>query len=174
MFAVTERLLLRPGWIEDAVALTAAIGNQEIARNLTRVPWPYSEADAERFLTQPAAPMRPNFLICLRDSNQLVGGIGLSGENEAELGYWIARAHWGQGYATEAGQAVMALADSSLRLPRVQARRALDNGASARVLRKLGFQPTGKRALSPSLARGTMETCLYAREREEARQALAA
>jgi len=174
MFAITERLLLRPGWIEDAAALTAAIGDREIARNLMRVPWPYSQADAEGFLTQPADPLRPRFLICLRDSNRLVGGIGLSGDFEAELGYWIARDHWGRGYATEAGQAVIALADNSLRLPRIKARRALDNAASANVLRKLGFQPTGKRVWSASLARGTMETCLYAREREEAPQALAA
>jgi len=174
MFAITERLLLRPGWIEDAAALTAAIGDREIARNLLRVPWPYSQADAESFLTQPADPMRPCFLICLRDSNRLIGGIGLSGEVEAEFGYWIARDHWGRGYATEAGRAVMALADSSLRLPRIRARRMVDNAGSANVLRKLGFQPTGKRAWSASLVRGTVETCLYAREREEASQALAA
>jgi RimJ/RimL family protein N-acetyltransferase len=174
MFAVTERLLLRPGWIEDAPALAAAIGHQEIAHRLARVPWPYSEGDAESFLNEPSDPLRPHFLICLRSNNRLIGGIGLSGDIEAELGYWIARDHWGRGYATEAGRAVLALADSSLRLPRIRARRAIDNAASAKVLRKLGFHPTGKKTWSASLAGGTMETCLYAREREEARQALAA
>jgi RimJ/RimL family protein N-acetyltransferase len=174
MFAVTERLLLRPGWAEDARALTAAIGDPAIARNLTRVPYPYSQDDADAFLALPADPLRPRFLICLRDSNAIVGGIGLSGEIEAELGYWIARDHWGRGYATEAGRAVIALADGSLRLPRVRARRMLDNAGSANVLRKLGFQPTGKKAWSASLVRGTVETCLYAREREGFAQALAA
>ena len=174
MFAVTERLLLRPGWIEDAPALAAAIGNQEIARNLTRVPWPYGVSDAETFLSQPVDPLRPHFLICLRDSNRLVGGIGLSGDVEAELGYWIARDHWRRGYATEAGRAVIALADGSLRLPRIRARRMLDNAGSANVLRKLGFQTTGKKIWAASLVRGTVETCLYTREREEASQALAA
>jgi RimJ/RimL family protein N-acetyltransferase len=174
MFAVTERLLLRPGWIEDAAALAAAIGDREIARNLTRVPWPYSQDDAASFLGLPADLMRPRFLICLRDSNRIIGGIGLSGEIEAELGYWIARDHWGRGYATEAGQAVVALADRSLRLPRIRARRMLDNAGSANVLRKLGFQPTGKKAWSASLVRGTVETCLYVREREDVSHALAA
>jgi len=174
MFAVTERLLLRPGWIEDAPALAAAIGDQEIAQRLARVPWPYSEGDAESFLNMPSDPLRPHFLICLRSNNRLIGGIGLSGDGEAELGYWIARDHWGRGYATEAGRAVLALADSSLRLPRIRARRAIDNAASAKVLRKLGFHPTGKKTWSASLAGGTMETRLYAREREEAPQALAA
>ena len=174
MFAVTERLLLRPGWVEDAPELAAAIGHQEIARNLLRVPWPYTRAHAEEFLSLPAEPLRPRFLICLRDTNRIVGGIGLSGEIEPELGYWIARDHWGRGYATEAGRAVLALADASLRLPRIKARRALDNGGSANVLRKLGFQPTGKRAWSASLVRGPMETCLYARERGDVPQAMAA
>jgi len=174
MFAVTERLLLRPGWIEDAPALTAAIGDREIARNLTRVPWPYRLADAEAFLEQPSQPTRPKFMICRRSDHRLIGGIGLSADIEAELGYWIARDHWGRGYATEAGRAVLALADSSLRLPRIRARRAADNAASANVLRKLGFHPTGKKTWSASLARGPIETCLYVREREEGPQALAA
>ena len=174
MFAVTERLLLRPGWIEDAPELASAIGDKDIARNLTRVPFPYSEGDAEAFLTLPHDPLRPRFLICLRDSNRIVGGIGLSGDAEPELGYWIARDHWGRGYATEAGRAVVALADGSLRLPKVRARRMLDNARSANVLRKLGFQPTGKTAWSASLVRGTVETSLYTREREEDPQALAA
>jgi RimJ/RimL family protein N-acetyltransferase len=174
MFAVTERLLLRPGWIEDAPALAAAIGDPEIARNLARVPYPYSRADAEEFLALPADPLRPRFLICLRDSNRIVGGIGLSGDPEPELGYWIARHDWGRGYATEAGRAVMALADGSLRLPRIRARRAIDNARSANVLCKLGFRSTGRTAFSPSLARGLMETNLYTRERDESPQALAA
>jgi len=174
MFAVTERLLLRPGWIEDAAALAAAIGDREIARSLARVPFPYSQDDAEAFLALPHHPLRPRFLICLRDSNRIVGGIGLDGDAEPELGYWIARDHWGRGYATEAGQAVMALADSSLRLPRIMARRATDNLRSANVLRKLGFRSTGRTSWTPSLARGLMETCAHAREREQGPQAMAA
>lgn len=175
MFAVTERLLLRPGWIEDAPELAVAIGHREVARNLARAPWPYDRADAETFLGLPADPLRPRFLICLRDSNRIVGGIGLdSGEVEAELGYWIARDHWGRGYATEAGQAVLALADESLRLPRLRARRATDNARSANVLRKLGFRSTGKSVWTSSPARGFVEACLYARDREERPQAMAA
>ena len=174
MFAITERLLLRPGWAEDAPALARAVGDRAVAYNLARVPWPYSQHDAEAYLDLPHRPLRPTFLICLRDNNQLVGGIGLHGEVDAELGFWIARAHWGKGFATEAGRAVLALADASLRLPRVKARHALDNPESARVLRKLGFRSTGKKAWAASLARGPMETRLFVREREEVSQALAA
>ncbi len=41
MFARTERLLLRPGWLEDAPALARAIGEEAVVRNLARAPWPY-------------------------------------------------------------------------------------------------------------------------------------
>ncbi|MBA3730647.1 MAG: GNAT family N-acetyltransferase, partial [Sphingomonas sp.] len=41
MFTRTARLLLRPGWAEDAPALAAAIGDERIVRNLATAPWPY-------------------------------------------------------------------------------------------------------------------------------------
>ena len=41
MFARTPRLLLRPGFPEDAPALVAAIADQAIVRNLATAPWPY-------------------------------------------------------------------------------------------------------------------------------------
>ena len=40
MFARTERLLLRPGWQEDAPALARAIGEEAVVRNLATAPWP--------------------------------------------------------------------------------------------------------------------------------------
>jgi RimJ/RimL family protein N-acetyltransferase len=166
MVAITERLLLRPGWAEDAPALARAIGEEAIVRNLARVPWPYDEKDAASFLALPQEPLRPRFLIFLRACNRLVGGIGLDGQRDAELGYWIARAHWGQGLATEAGRAVVQLADSSLRLPRLVASHALDNPASGRVLTKLGFGATGITAAMHSQGRGgDMRVRLFTRDR---------
>ena len=125
MFARTERLLLRPGWAEDAPALVAAIGDEAVVRNLSRVPWPYGPAEAEAFLGLPQDERRPQLLIFTRASvPQLIGGIGLMDLDDgpveqAELGYWIARAHWRQGYATEAARAVLDMAFHGLR-PGVQ------------------------------------------------------
>jgi len=158
MFAVTDRLLLRPGWAEDAPALSRAIGDPAVVRTLSRVPWPYTLGDAERFLALPQEIGCPRLLIFRREGRQpeLIGGIGIHADAEGrpELGYWIARACWGRGYASEAGQAVMQIADEALRLPRLVASHALDNPASARVLAKLGFTPTGETARLHSLARG--------------------
>ena len=154
MFAVTERLLLRPGWPEDAGALARAIGDRQVAQMLARVPWPYTVAHAAEWLGSPHDPLRPRFLVCRRDTAALVGGIGLDGAGGAELGYWIVRDHWGRGYATEAGRAVLAIADRTFRLDEVRASHAIDNPASARVLAKLGFIAHGAPTQLPSLGRG--------------------
>jgi RimJ/RimL family protein N-acetyltransferase len=147
MFARTERLLLRPGWREDAPALCQAIGDERIVRNLAKAPWPYALAHAEAFLAREQRPHEPALLIFLRGDGapQLAGSIGFgrTPEGELEFGYWIARPHWGQGIATEAGRAVLANARDSLRVSRLVAGHFTDNPASGRVLQKLGFAPTG-------------------------------
>ena len=147
MFARTERLLLRPGWREDAPALLHAIADERIVRNLATAPWPYSMADAETFLTRERPADAAACLIFLRTEGApcLVGGIGFgrTQDQEIEFGYWIARPYWGRGIATEAGRALLANARDSLRLPRLVAGHFTDNPASGRVLQKLGFRPTG-------------------------------
>ncbi|WP_294391940.1 GNAT family N-acetyltransferase [uncultured Sphingomonas sp.] len=175
MFAVTERLLLRPGWVEDAPALAHAIGDGADTANLDHVHWPVGVQDAEAFLSQSPSPHRPRFLVALRDGNRVIGGVALSGDSEAELSFWIARDHRGRGYATEAGRAVLALADSTLRLDRVKARCATDNLGSARVLRTLGFHCTGQIARLVGAGRGaTLDARVCLRERTRPSHALAA
>lgn len=147
MFARTERLLLRPGWREDAPALFQAIADESIVRNLAQAPWPYSFADAETFLARERPHGEPGCLIFLRTEGapRLIGGIGFgrTPDGDTELGYWIARPYWGLGFATEAARALIANARESLRLKRLVAGHFLDNPASGRVLRKLGFRSTG-------------------------------
>ena len=154
MFALTRRLTLRPGWAEDAPALARAIGHEAVVRNLARAPWPYTLGDAEAFLSLPRGPHEPRFQIVTRHDNRLVGGIALIEENGShELGYWLAPEAWGRGYATEAGSAVIEMARHALGLRRIAARHHVENPASGRVLRKLGFVETG-RGRTFSLARG--------------------
>ena len=61
----------------------------------------------------------------------------------ASLGYCLDAAAWGHGYATEAAEALLAWAFDTLDLNRVQAEADTRNGASARVLEKLGFVHEG-------------------------------
>ena len=161
MFARTERLLLRPGWVEDAPALAAAIGNEAIVLNLAKVPWPYDVRDAEAYLGRDRGEGEADFLIFMRTlgAPRLIGGIGLARQGaDMELGYWIVPSCWGLGFATEAGRAVVELAHGSLRVDRLVSGHFVDNPASGRVLEKLGFVRTG-REMRTCVARGQEVLC---------------
>jgi RimJ/RimL family protein N-acetyltransferase len=163
MFVRTERLLLRPGWSQDAPALFRAIGDERIVRNLATAPWPYRPGDAEAWLATERKPSEPSLLIfrCTDSAPELIGAVGFGRKpgGGIEFGYWIARYHWGRGYATEAGRAVLAAARHSLRLKRLDAGHFLDNPASGRVLEKLGFKPLGKIVPYYSAGRGEAAPC---------------
>jgi RimJ/RimL family protein N-acetyltransferase len=181
MFARTPRLLLRPGFPEDAPALAAAIADEGIVRNLATAPWPYRMRDAEAFLAKMRDPVLPSLLVFERTGGapRLAGacGLGRRPSGAIELGYWIARPFWGRGIATEASAALIEIA-RALGLKRLEASHFIDNPASARVLDKLGFESTGLIAPRMNCARGEAVPARLMRLRlgsfEEKRPALAA
>jgi len=161
MFHVTERLLLRPAWPEDADALFGGIADEAIVRNLARAPWPYLPEHAREFVTRETDPRMPAFLMTLPGSkgSRVIGAVGLGDhEDGVELGYWIARPFWGRGYATEAARGVLEIA-RLLGHRKITAGHFLDNPASGRVLRKLGFVPTGRAVPRFSKGRGKEAPC---------------
>jgi RimJ/RimL family protein N-acetyltransferase len=164
MFVRTDRLLLRPGWLEDAPALARAVNTDPaIARNTARIPWPYALADAEAYLGMEKDPHSPVCLVFARTSGapRLVGSLGIHPDVDGmEIGYWIARPYWGLGFATEAASALLHAGRQSLKLARVRSGHFIDNPASGRVLRKLGFRPTGQIVARHSVARGGEVDCL--------------
>jgi RimJ/RimL family protein N-acetyltransferase len=165
MFARTDRLLLRPGWREDAPALLSAIADVAIIDKLPGTPWPYSAEHAEAYLAQDReTDALPDLLMFARTRGmpRLVGGIALRARDGdvADLDYWIARPCWGLGFATEAGRAVMDLARNGLRLKSLSSGHFPDNPASGRVLEKLGFRPTGTTEKRWSAARGQDVDCM--------------
>lgn len=178
MFARTKRLLLRPGWANDAPELAQAIADKRVVMQLASVPWPYGIEEATSFLSMPTDPVLPTFLITLRTDGapKIIGacGLGRRPSGTVEIGYWIARSHWGQGYATEAGAALIDIA-RTLGLQSLEGSHFIDNPASGRVLQKLGFVPTGITAPRFSCGRGTEgESAVYTLAMQaEAQQAAA-
>lgn len=161
MFARTERLLLRPSWAEDAAELHGAIADERIVRNLARAPWPYALSDAEEFVSTEASILYPSFLLTQRTDGapRIIGGCGLHEQDgHVELGYWIARDHWGLGYATEAARALVEIA-RAIGHRQLRARHFVDNPASGRVLRKAGFTPSGRMAMLHSRGRNASAPC---------------
>ncbi len=157
MFIRSERLFLRPGWDEDVREFHALIAEEALARNLASVPWPCSLEDAREIVVRPRERLLPHFFVTLptADGARLAGSIGLGRDaaGEVELGYWIGAPFRGQGYATEAVRAVLRLA-AALGHRRIVASHFADNPASARVLAKAGFAPTGITRPRFSAARG--------------------
>jgi len=158
MFLRTQRLFLRPAWLEDAPELTRAIGQEAVVRMLARAPWPYREEHARSFIEGPRDPRFPNLLVTLPEQRGIiVGGCGLhpldDDPGRIEVGYWIAPDWWGRGFATEALGGMLSLARITGHR-RIIGRHAIDNPASGRVLRKAGFRPTGRARPIHSLGRG--------------------
>ena len=164
MFHVTPRLLLRPAWPEDAEALFGGIADRGVVRNLASAPWPYLPEHARQFVAREQDARLPTFLVTMPtpQGSMLVGCAGLgNSEDGVELGYWIARPYWSRGFATEAARGVLQVA-KLLGHETVNAGHFIDNPASGKVLRKLGFRPTGKAARRHSCGRGgTAECVLY-------------
>jgi RimJ/RimL family protein N-acetyltransferase len=64
--------------------------------------------------------------------------------DRAELGYWIAPAHWNKGLMTEAAHAVVRTGFETVGLHKITVGCIAENVASRRVIEKLGFRPVGR------------------------------
>lgn len=100
----TRRLILRDCTLDDAPCYALGVGEYEVAKFLTPVPYPYTLAMAIDWLRQarPATPER-SMLIVELPGKGVIGCVSLLDE----LGFWIARPHWNRGYGTEAAAAVV-------------------------------------------------------------------
>jgi 8-oxo-dGTP diphosphatase len=143
--------------------LAEGLAEYDVAKFLATAPHPYSEDDAKAFLARAAETRAKGeaygFAILRKEDGKLIGMCGLHlKEGCYEIGYWIAKPLWGQGYATEAVRKVLAFGFHDLKATEIWANWYHDNLASGQVLRKLGFQAVGvgKRF---SLARGEAVLC---------------
>ena len=162
----TERLILRPPDAADALAIARGAGDLDVARMATLIPHPYPPELADGWIVFAGVRIRrglEHLFVIERPGAGAVGAISLFKRGAApdwEVGYWIAKPHWGHGYASEALAAVLAWARETLRAARVMAGHFEDNPASRRVLEKAGFAPTGKACPEYSLARGARVVCV--------------
>jgi RimJ/RimL family protein N-acetyltransferase len=141
----TERLLLRAPRTEDAKTIAILVNDRRIAENTLRIPHPYGIADAQRFITGTNAGSGETVFLIVRRDATVLGACGLAkrAPESAELGYWLAFAFWGNGYATEAAGAVIDYAFEDLGYEMLHAGARVSNLASRRVLEKCGFEWTG-------------------------------
>jgi RimJ/RimL family protein N-acetyltransferase len=155
----TERLLLRPPLAADASAAAELLGDPEVMRFLggRTVPPEHAPAIVAKWVERWEQNGMGPFLIERREDRCFVGRTGIlvwdartwrhatladAGRHaQPELGWALARAHWGNGYATEAARAVRSWARSERAVDRLVSLIVADNVASQHVARRLGAVP---------------------------------
>jgi ribosomal-protein-alanine N-acetyltransferase len=160
---VTERLTLRPYEQRDRARLVALANNWRVAKNLSLMPYPYTEQHADEWLAKQAGfwDSRSSYPLVIALNDEQIGGVGLDVRTHGqwELGYWLGEPYWNRGYASEASRALVDLAFDKLQVERLVAGHYVDNHPSGRVLTKLGFRYTVE-AMRHCLARGADVRCL--------------
>lgn len=146
----TARLVLRPFTAGDAEAVQALLRDREVASTTAMIPHPYPDGAAAVWLAthepRHQAGEAAIYAITLRDGGEVIGAIELRVEashRRGELGYWLGKAYWDRGYATEAADAVLRHGVRELGLHRVHAAHMTRNPASGAVLRKIGMRHEG-------------------------------
>ncbi|MFC0385623.1 bifunctional GNAT family N-acetyltransferase/(deoxy)nucleoside triphosphate pyrophosphohydrolase [Muricoccus vinaceus] len=144
-----EDLTLRALRAEDAADLHRLVNDWEVARMLARVPFPYSRALADDWIASTRAQIEAGtaWHLAILRGEALVGCVGLTTARDrprhAELGYWVARRHWGQGIGPRAAGRLTRWALANLDLDVIHASVLEENTRSAAVLARIGFQEDG-------------------------------
>lgn len=142
----TQRLTLR--WIatSDAEQLSAFAGDSLLRQKTETIPYPYDVPAAHEWIEE-ARSLRERglayrFAVEERSDQQFVGvsALMMLDQGVAELGYWLGRDFWGQGFGREAVAATVAFGKDILKLRSIQAVVYSENTASVSVLRGLGFE----------------------------------
>ncbi|MDR3475931.1 MAG: GNAT family N-acetyltransferase [Devosia sp.] len=141
----TPRLILRAPMRGDVPAIAALADNTAIAERLSRLPSPYTRADAIAFVEIFAQRADERPYAITNPAGDFLGVVGFTyvmGQHP-ELGYWLGETHWGKGFMTEAVKVLLEAAFASGLYPAVRARALQSNAASINVLGKAGFRNVG-------------------------------
>ena len=166
----TARLRIRSLRDDDLADLVALIDNWEVARWVTAVPHPYRETDGRKWISlvrQDHAMGRPRrFAIALKETDRLIGGVGLDGStsdasDEPSLGYWLGQRYWGNGYGREAVAAVINYGFRTLGLATIRAYTDPSNTASQKVLLHCGLKNVGDIELLEPTRHGARRAPLF-------------
>lgn len=146
----TKRLRLRLFDKSDAANVAGLCNNYNIYKSTMYLPFPYKVEDAVSWIDRHAdnfkAERSYEFAITDKETGELFGAIALSHNhhfNNGELAYWIGEEFWGNGYATEAAEALLQFAFKVKSYHKVFARYFASNPASGKVMEKLGMKKEG-------------------------------
>lgn len=139
------RFRLRPWALADKAALVRYANNRNVSRSLRDLfPFPYTGADADRWLGRAAGSAAPPGLYAIEVDGEAAGCIAVEWQGDverltAEIGYWLGEPFWGRGIMTEAVGLVTAAALGEDEIVRLFAPVFAWNMGSMRVLEKNGY-----------------------------------
>lgn len=146
----TERLVLRPWRESDAEALFRYASDPDVG---PRAGWPpHKTAEESLAVIRDIFSNDHTWAIELKETGEAVGCMGYYlygesnipiGENEAEIGYWVAKPYWNGGLCTEALRAMIDYGFNVEGFEVLWSDFFVDNPASGRVMEKCGFRDTG-------------------------------
>ena len=164
----TERLTLRPLRPKDAEALHRLVNDWEVTRTLAELPYPYPRSLADEWIALTVADLAAGSAYHLAITGKegrketIVGVVGLrldAARRSGRLGYWVGRAYWKHGVATEAATRMTRWAFANLPLDLIVAEVTDGNVGSLKVLRRAGFREVGTGVRS-SLTTGDEHTVI--------------
>lgn len=135
-----------------------------------------SDASVDAWQTELEERGWSNWAVELRSTRQFIGFVGLSVPRRVlpfspcvEVGWRLARAHWGRGYATEAARAVLRFGFERLALPEIVSFTAVPNVRSRAVMERIGMRDTHQDFEHPAVPEGSplRAHCLYRINRDE-------
>jgi 8-oxo-dGTP diphosphatase len=145
----TARLRIRPLTPDDAEPLERLAGEWEVAKYTARIPHPYPPSAAAEWIAANDDDNEIALAIERRSDGAFIGCCGYSPDEPGavEIGYWIGRPFWRQGYASEAIAALIAYCFDNPALNRVVATVHPENVASVQLQERLGLVLVGEREL---------------------------
>ena len=148
---LTARLELRLPKLTDVPLLVRYMNDPRVSRGLRTRHASYRRSEEVAWVKHSRRAARRgeklNVAITLRETGELIGGIGLEvpdwDNRHGWTGYWLMPQHWHHGYGSEAASAICGLAFVQLKLHRIDAKVFEFNPRSMRLLQKLGFKKEG-------------------------------
>ena len=157
----TDRILLRPWRDDDAEALFKYASDPDVG---PRAGWPpHNSVDESLEIIRTVFNTDTMWAVELKETSEPIGCVGYLPasasnleieEDQAEVGYWIAKPYWGKGICTEALRLVIDYCFNVKNFTTLWGDYFPENPASGKVMEKCGFKDTGKEVLCPNLEVG--------------------
>ena len=132
----SERLTFREYRNSDRETLIQLLNDKEVSKWTERIPFPYKKKHAEWWINH--KPENNHiYAIVIKSNKELIGGMNITAKGE--IGCWIGRKYWNQGFATETITRLKKFGFEELRLEKIWAATHKENKAPMKVLEKNGF-----------------------------------